>query len=225
MAHTKIPVYFMPGMAAAPSIFQHIVLSPDVFDVHILEWMIPEKGMSLEAYAKLMCATIKAENPVLIGVSFGGMLVQEMARHIKTRKVIIISSVKSQYELPKRMQFAKYTKIHKLLPTGLVTNVELLAKYAFGESVTKRLALYEQYLSIRDKKYIDWSIDQIVNWKEGKSIPNLVHIHGDKDAVFPMANIKNCIPVKNGTHTMIIHRFKWFNEHLPTIILENGSSI
>jgi esterase/lipase len=34
------------------------------------------------------------ENPVLIGVSFGGILVQEMAKHIDARKVIIISSVK-----------------------------------------------------------------------------------------------------------------------------------
>ncbi|MEO1011823.1 MAG: alpha/beta hydrolase, partial [Bacteroidota bacterium] len=48
----------------------------------------------------------------------------------------------------------------------------------------------------------------------------LVHIHGDKDSVFPISNIKDCITVKKGTHTMIIHRAKWFNERLPTIILE-----
>jgi thioesterase domain-containing protein len=28
------------------------------------------------------CRKIKLENPVLIGVSFGGILVQEMAKHI-----------------------------------------------------------------------------------------------------------------------------------------------
>jgi len=102
----------------------------------------------------------------------------------------------------------------------LVNNVELLAKYAFGEVVNKRLELYEQYLSIRDKYYIDWSIDQIVNWKQAQYPENLVHIHGDKDMVFPISHIKDCIPVKNGSHTMIIHRARWFNEHLPTIILE-----
>ena len=157
---------------------------------------------------------------LLIGVSFGGMLVQEMARHIKTRKVLVVSSVKHESELPKRMMFAKYTKIHKLLPTGLVNNVELLAKYAFGDTTSKRLELYEEYLSIRDKYYLDWAIDQIVNWKSAYVPDALVHIHGEKDSVFPIGNIKNCIPVKNGTHTMIIHRAKWFNENLPTIILE-----
>ena len=157
---------------------------------------------------------------VLLGVSLGGLLVQEMVKYIQVKKVIIVSSVKSRFELPKRMLFARYTRIHKLLPTGLVNNVELIAKYAFGESVTKRLSLYERYLSVRDKGYIDWCIHELVNWKQEVPCDNLVHIHGEKDTVFPMRNIAHCIPVKNGTHTMIMHRAKWFNENLPTIILE-----
>ncbi|NND16839.1 MAG: alpha/beta hydrolase, partial [Eudoraea sp.] len=155
-----------------------------------------------------------------IGVSFGGVLVQEMARHISTRKVIIISSVKQKKEMPRRLIFAKYTKAHKLLPTGIVNNMELLAKYAFGETVTKRLDLYERYISIRNKAYLDWAIDQMVHWDQREYDPGIIHIHGDKDAVFPFQYIKDCIPVEKGTHTMIIHRYKWFNEHLPTIILE-----
>ncbi|MEM7381841.1 MAG: alpha/beta hydrolase [Bacteroidota bacterium] len=210
----------MPGLAAASSIFENIVLPPERFEIHLLEWFVPLPGMDLKSYATEMCQRIKHEDPVLVGVSFGGVLVQEMARQLATRKVIIVSSVKQKSELPKRMIFAKYTKVHKLLPTGLVNNVELLAKYAFGETVTKRLALYEKYLSIRDKRYIDWAIDQMVNWSQPESDPDLIHIHGEQDAVFPIQNIKGCIAVEKGTHTMIIHRYKWFNEHLPTIILE-----
>ncbi len=220
MSDDKIHVYFMPGMAANPSIFKNIVLPSEKFEQHLLEWFVPRRGMSLSEYAEEMIKKIDHENPVLVGVSFGGLLVQEMARFLKVRKVVVVSSVKHESELPKRMLFAKYTKVHKLLPTGLVNNVELLAKYAFGETVNKRLELYEEYLSIRDKYYIDWSIDQIVNWRQTYCPDSLVHIHGEKDAVFPISNIPNCIPVKNGTHTMIIHRAKWFNERLPTIILE-----
>lgn len=220
MSNAKIHVYFMPGMAANPSIFKNISLPTDTFEQHLLEWFVPAKNMSLAEYAQKMNEQIHHKNVVLIGVSFGGMLVQEMSRYIPVIKTIIISSVKKTSELPKRMLFSKYTHIHKLLPTRLVNNVEVLAKYAFGETTTKRLALYEEYLSIRDKRYIDWSIDQIVNWQSGERINNLVHIHGEKDPVFPMRYIKDCIPVKNGTHTMIIHRAKWFNEHLPTIILQ-----
>ncbi len=220
MSKERIHVYFMPGMAASPSIFNGIDLPKAAFEKHLLQWFVPRQGSTLTDYALEMIEHIKHENPVLVGVSFGGMLVQEIARHIPVRKVIVVSSVTHESQLPKRMLFAKYTKIHKLLPTGLVNNVELLAKYAFGETVNKRLELYEQYLSVRDKYYIDWSIDQIVNWKSTDCPECMVHIHGEKDAVFPIGNIKDCIPVKNGTHTMIIHRAKWFNEHLPEIILQ-----
>ena len=218
MNDAKTAVYLMPGMAASPLIFDGISLDKAQYDVIKLKWHIPEKGISLQDYAKQMCAQIQHKTPVLLGVSFGGLLVQEMAKHIKTKKVIAVSCVKSHTELPKRMLFAKYTKVHRLLPTGLVSNVELLAKYAFGETVTKRLHLYEQYLSVRDKYYIDWSIDKIVNFKQDKPLKNLIHIHGDKDNVFPITNIKNCVRVKNGTHTMIIHRAKWFNENLSELI-------
>lgn len=210
----------MPGMAANPSIFKNIELPPEKFQTHLLQWEQPKKGMGLREYAAEMCAKIEHPNPVLVGVSFGGMLVQEMAMCIDVRKIIIISSVKQKRELPKRLIFAKYTKIHKLLPTGLVTNIELLAKYAFGEPVTKRLELYEQYLSMRDKYYLDWSIDKIVNWNSPDCKTPIVHIHGEKDAVFPIQYISDCITVKNGSHTMIINRAKWFNERLPAIILE-----
>ena len=220
MVNSKIHIYLMPGMAASGKIFEYIRLPKDQFELHILEWTIPLKGQSLSQYAQEMCKLVRHESPVLIGVSFGGLLVQEMSKIISVLKVIIISSIKQKSELPKRMLFARYTSVHKLLPTGLVNNVELLVKYAFGETVTKRLELYEKYLSVRDKYYIDWCIHEMVNWQQTAHDKNLVHIHGDKDTVFPVKHIKQCIIVKNGTHTMVIHRAKWFNEHLPTIILE-----
>jgi pimeloyl-ACP methyl ester carboxylesterase len=220
MSQNKIHVYLMPGMAANSRIFKNIALPEDRFQVHLLDWFVPEKGMSFEAYARKMNSRITEKDPVLLGVSFGGMLVQEMARHMTVRKVIIVSSVKLRSEMPRRLIFAKYTKIHKLLPTGLVNNLDLLAKYAFGETVTQRLELYKEYLEVKDKYYLDWAIDQIVNWPQTECDQSLVHIHGEKDAVFPMQYIQGCIPVQKGTHTMIIHRYKWFNERLPAIILE-----
>jgi esterase/lipase len=54
--------------------------------------------------------------PVLVGVSFGGILVQEIAAVFKQKKVIIISSVKSNTEFPRRLKLAKTTKAYKLIP-------------------------------------------------------------------------------------------------------------
>jgi len=209
----------MPGMAANPSIFEHIKLPSDQFKIHYLEWVLPESNENIEDYAKRMTRLISHNNCVLLGVSFGGILVQEMSKHIRCRKIIVVSSVKTKDELPKKMKVAKATKAYKLIPTRLLSNVETLAKYAFGETVTKRLDLYKKYLSVSDKRYLDWAIKEVVCWNQNQELPNTIHIHGEKDAVFPIENIKGCISVKGGTHIMIINKYKWFNENLPRLIL------
>ncbi|KIC00949.1 alpha/beta hydrolase [Flavobacterium sp. JRM] len=217
----KIPVYFMPGLAASTTIFERIALPEDTFEIHLLEWEIPLEHESLQNYAKRIAQNIKHSNPVLVGVSFGGILVQEMAKHIEARKVIIISSVKCNAEFPRRMKIAKTTKAYKLIPMRLILNVENLAKFSFGEKINKRLKLYEKFLSVRDIRYLDWAIEQVILWDRTKIDENVIHIHGDEDEVFPIKYIANCKVVKGGTHIMILNKFKWLNENLPSIILED----
>lgn len=215
---TKIPVYFMPGLAASSLIFEKIKLPEDIFEIYLLDWQIPKDKETLTAYAKRMAANIKHENAVLIGVSFGGVLVQEMAQFLNLRKLIIISSVKTNLELPLRMKIAKSTKAYKLVPTSLLQNVEILSKFSFGTVIKQRLKLYEKYLSMREKSYLDWAIKQMILWNRTEADKSVIHIHGDTDEIFPIKNIKNCIIVKGGTHIMILSKYKWFNENLPNII-------
>lgn len=214
-----IHVYLMPGLAANPSIFEHIKLPEDQFQIHWLEWMIPNAKESLPDYAKRMTEKVTHQNVVLLGVSFGGILVQEMSKFLKLRKLIVVSSVKSKHELPKRMKIAKYTKVYKLLPTTLVSNIDLLAKYAFGATITKRVELYKKYLSVNDKRYLDWAIEQVILWNQNEPNPEAIYIHGSNDAIFTHSCEGKCIVVKGGTHIMIINKYKWFNENLPKLIL------
>ncbi|MFD2824048.1 alpha/beta hydrolase [Lacinutrix iliipiscaria] len=220
MSQDIIHVYFMPGMAANPSIFENIKLPEDQFKIHWLEWMIPIKDETLSAYAKRMILNIKHQDVVLLGVSFGGVLVQEMSKHMQLRKLIIVSTIKTKYEMPKRMKLVRLTKAYKVLPTSLASNIDVLAKYAFGKSVTKRVALYKRYLSMSDKRYLDWAIKEMVCWNQDKPIAGVIHIHGNNDMVFPYKNIKNCITVTEGTHIMIINKYRWFNKNLPQLILQ-----
>jgi pimeloyl-ACP methyl ester carboxylesterase len=217
---SKIPVYFMPGLAASSAIFERIVLQETIFEIVLLEWEMPLYNETLPNYAKRISQKITHPNPVLIGVSFGGILVQEMARFLKTRKVIIISSVKSNLEFPMAFKVAKNTKAYKLIPTTLLANVESLSQFSFGSKINKRLKLYEKFLRVRDKRYLDWAVEQVILWNRSVVDESVIHIHGDADDVFPIKNIQNCIVLKGGTHIMILNKYKWFNENLPKIIME-----
>ena len=205
----KIAIYLVPGLAAGPEIFENLELPKDRYEIHYLEWITP---ISIEEtianYAMRMSEEVKAENPVLIGVSFGGIMVQEMSKYLDTKKVIIISSVKHHKELPKRFQFVKFTKAYKLFPTKVVSNFEDYAQYFLGKSLKKRADIYKKYLSVRSKLYLNWSISTIIRWQQTEQDTNVTHIHGTADHVFPIKNIENCIEIKDGSHVMIITKAK-----------------
>jgi pimeloyl-ACP methyl ester carboxylesterase len=222
---SKIPVYFMPGLAASASIFERIQLPEADFEVHLLEWEIPLAKESLDDYSKRIAEKIKRENPVLIGVSFGGILVQEMAKHINTRKVIIISSVKSNLEFPRRMKIAKTTKAYKLIPMSLILNLENLAKFSFGAKINHRLKLYEKFLSVRDIGYLEWAVEKVILWDRTVADESVIHIHGDMDDVFPIKYIKECTVVQGGSHIMILNKYRWFNANLGAVILDTKASV
>ena len=217
---SKIPVYMMPGLAASSAIFERIIFLEDSFEMMLLEWEIPLNNETLTEYAKRITQKIVHPNPVLIGVSFGGILVQEMAQFIDARKVIIISSVKSNLEFPRRMKLAKKTKAYKLIPITLLANIESLAKFSFGTKLGSQFKLYEKFLCVRDKRYLDWAVEQVILWERTVTDESVIHIHGDSDDIFPIKYIQNCIVVKGGTHIMILSKYKWLNENLPRIILE-----
>ena len=102
-----------------------------------------------------------------------------------------------------------------------LTDPREMAK-SFGQlarKVNQRLKLYEKFLSVRDIRYLNWAVEQVILWDRTVADENVIHIHGDMDDVFPIKYIKDCIVVKGGTHIMILNKFKWLNENLPSIIV------
>ncbi len=214
-------IYCMPGMAASPKIFEFLDL-PKPYKIKTLHWIPPVPNESLSAYAKRMCRFVTDENPILLGVSFGGILVQEMAKLIPTEKVVIVSSIKTRDELPLAMKMAHRTQIHKLLPLQWIESIDALALFAFGSRLKKRLDLYQKYLSERDPDYLSWAIDVLVHWQQTTPAATVLHIHGDKDTVFPPKNLQQPVHYISGGHAIILTQAAWFNEYLVSLIAEKG---
>ena len=205
----KKHIYFIPGTAANSRIFDRVEFPKEAFEIHFLEWLLPSsKNESLASYAKRLCVNINHINPILIGVSFGGILVQEMSKIINCEKLVIISSIKNKSELPKNLQFIKKTKLYLLAPIHFITFTENLLSYLFGKRVQRRIDAYKIYLSQRNPLYLKWAIKEALCWNQENSIPGIIHLHGDKDIVFPIETINGCIPIKNGSHVMIVTKGK-----------------
>ena len=209
----------MPGLAASPKVFENLEFDLNRYTLHYLKWIAPQNSEEdIGSYACHLSAQIKEKDPILIGVSFGGIIVQELASYVHPKKVIIISSVKHHDELPKRFKLAKLTKIYKVFPTKVIEYFEDYLGFFIGTGLKKRADLYKKYLSVRSKEYLQWSIASIVNWQQTAPIKNIIHIHGTNDAIFPIKNIQNTIKVKGGTHIMILTKAKKISKIIDTVL-------
>lgn len=203
MNNKKTHIYFVPGLAADKEIFENISLPENLYTLHIISWLIPSKKETIAQYAKRMAAFVTEKNAVLVGVSFGGVVAQEMNSFLKLKKLIIISSIKTKFELPIKFKIAKRLKFYKLIPTRLFLTSKNYSRFVLGPISRKRLKLYQDYLHIRDKRYLDWAIKNMLCWKQDIPLPGVYHIHGDNDLVFPIKNINNVITVQGGSHIML----------------------
>ncbi|UCE94653.1 MAG: alpha/beta hydrolase [Flavobacteriaceae bacterium] len=218
---SKRHIYLMPGLAASPKIFEYIQLDPLKTELHYLEWIPPVHiKESVEEYAQKYIELIRHPEPILIGVSFGGILVQEISRIIKVRKVIIISSIKSKNEMPKRLRFLKSSGVYKLFPSKRLSKIDDFTKFDYHPHLKKKGELYNKYLGVRNEKYLNWSLRAVLHWENKSSVTDLVHIHGTKDEIFPIKHIEDCIPVEGGTHAMILIKAKIINQILNRLLLQ-----
>lgn len=200
-------VYLIPGVGANDKVFQELEL-PGYELVHI-KWPKHKRGEPIEQYVKKLLPQIKKDTqPVLIGLSFGGIVAVELAKLIDPYKTIIISSIKTYHERPLKVLFLNSLKFHRLLPGKLVVQFRFWLNWLLGKLSREELDLVELMIQEADIEFNEWAVDQVIHWRNEEIIDNLVHIHGTRDRIFPNFYIKDAIWVKGGSHFMVVNRAK-----------------
>ncbi|MHA4842703.1 alpha/beta fold hydrolase [Flavitalea antarctica] len=215
-------IYCLSGLGADQRIFKNVTI-PHADLVH-LDWMLPqEKSEALEAYAKRLAINIKHELPVLMGVSFGGMMAIEIAKLIPVKAVILISSVKSSHELPYWMKLFGKCKAEYLLPSVQLKSIRPLSaikpiqNYFLGASSREAIEIANEFTDNVDPRYLKWSVHNIFNWKNQWSPAQTFHIHGDNDKLFPISKVKPTHVIKNGGHFMVMSHCDEINKIVTEI--------
>lgn len=212
-------IYFISGLGSSCSVFDEFTINPEYEKVY-LEWKMPNKQESLADYVERMAEDIDTnEEFVLVGLSFGGIIAQEIAKKYPPKKLILISTIKSRKEMPGYFGFSRITNLHKLIPCQFFTSDRVISYAFFRKLYSKRLPDIQKYFIFRDNQYLRWSFHQIVNWK-GSDDSNLnpYHLHGGKDPIFPIKKIQNPIVIENGNHIMILTKAKQISEKINSIL-------
>lgn len=211
-------IFCISGLGADERIFGKLQVPGAT--LHFIKWLQPGRNESIGSYAQRLCSKVPVQNPILAGVSFGGMMAIEMAKLMPASKVILISSVKNHMEVPWWMHTCGHYKLDRALPAKPLSNYPALKlirpvqNYFLGAHTAEEKKIANEYRDHVDPVYLRWAINQVLNWKNDWQPENLVHIHGEKDHIFPVKKIRNATIIPGGGHFMIMNKYQAISERI-----------
>ncbi|MBS1582468.1 MAG: alpha/beta hydrolase [Bacteroidetes bacterium] len=208
--------YLLPGIGCDHRLFERLTL--DGLDVVMLDWPDFPKGCTLAGIARAMHAQVDTTRPhVLVGVSMGGMVAQELALLTRPERVVLISSWTGPQEWP---PFVRLNA--RLRPLWTINRFSLWATWPFKRMLGRRdraidRLLYHMAVEQTAAK-IRRGVGAILAWPGSRWTGPIARIHGDRDLVIPLR-----FPVDHriagGTHIMVITRAAEVSRALRTILV------
>ncbi|MES2890704.1 MAG: alpha/beta hydrolase [Bacteroidota bacterium] len=210
-------IYCISGLGADERAFSR--LKVEGYRIQCLPWLTPQAGENITDYATRMREAITEENPILCGLSFGGMMSIEISKQIQVDKLILISSIKSIKELPRWMKTCGFLRINRLFPMRSFKLMEPIQNRNLGITTPEEIELVRSYRRNAPQVYMDWAVNQVLNWRNNWSPEHIYHVHGDADRLFPIAKISATHVIKGGGHFMIMNRADDVNAALKEILI------
>lgn len=190
-------MYFISGLGADKSAFSRIHLK-NVSVAHV-EWVKHNPSDSLDDYVQKLLDQIDTERPfVLVGLSFGGIIAQEMNRFVFPEKTILISSITHHCQFPWFYQMGKV--LVPLLSDRFFTKSNALVNYLFGAK-GKNIQVLNRIMEANDPQFVKWCVQQLLRWKKKEDRATIITIHGTNDKIIPFHSCDYTI--QNGSHFMV----------------------
>jgi pimeloyl-ACP methyl ester carboxylesterase len=212
-------IYFISGLGANEKIFEKLQFD-STYKVYYIQWIEPLNNESLKNYCLRLSTQIKeTKNNIIIGLSFGGIVAQELSKIAPFQKIILISSIKNYHELPIYFRVIAKSRIHHIAPYGLFKHLFLIAKWFFGTQTREEETILKSFLDQTSNAFLKWAINIILTEKHfnNSHIP-LFHVHGTKDRILLYKYLKNAIPIDNGGHLAVYNKHKEVNNHIHLFV-------
>jgi len=210
-------VFFLSGLGADRRVFELLDLS--FCEPVFIDWISPEQNEALEHYALRIKAAFIPENAIVIGLSFGGMLATEIAKHDLSVNSILISSAKTIYELPAYYRSGKFIRLHKWVSGEVQKRFMLQMKWLFGINTVAGTKIYKEIINDCNPGFNRWAIDAILNWNNTEVPKNIIQIHGTHDKILPYKYVSSNYTVQKGEHLMLLEQAEIISAILKNIIL------
>jgi pimeloyl-ACP methyl ester carboxylesterase len=215
-----LKLYCLSGLGVDQKAFKYF--TPKGMELIHIPWIKPLKKEGLRAYSIRLFKRVQPEEDYsLIGVSFGGMIASEFAKIQAPKKLYLISTVPSRDALQGFFKFGAKLRLHKLLPTPLLTRANFFTYFLFGIKSIEDKQLIRTILRDTDVTFMKWAIQAIVTWNNKTDVAAIV-IHGSKDRILPRKEDVDHL-ITGGGHFMIVTRGKEITQIIENENQQNES--
>ena len=205
MSEITTKVFCFSGLGADERLFSRLDI-PGV-DLHAIRYAPPTYLETISEYTERIAEALKpCGNDIYLGVSFGGMIAQELARIQKPQRTIIISSLTNTEQLPGIFHKINNPTMRLLLTKGTRRLALPLIGWLNGLKSKDDRAILKQMALDADPRFLRWSMQQLLDWQTPDDIGDLVHIHGTADRIIPIKDVSPTHTIENGSHFMVLDR-------------------
>lgn len=199
----KLTIYAFSGLGTDEQIFQFLDLNANI---EFVPWRIPHEKDDMASFALRLIEEIEPKKPyAFLGVSFGGMLVNELHHILDPRFTISVSSIKCKKEMPAWLNGLSYNPFVWMMPDTFFKPPFNVVKHAVGLSNPKHQEYFRGFYEKTSGTFFKRSVKIITQWKRKEvTKDNFIQIHGTRDKLFPLENMIEPNYTLDGSHFLII---------------------
>ncbi len=182
----KYSAYLFSGLGADERVFARLTL-PHCEVRHIVWPRVNHQTSRNEFLQQISSQIPTRKNNILVGVSFGALIAQDIASSIPTEKLIIVSSVTDPAEIPRFYKGRVARWALKLTPDSLLRAPNPLLNFMFSVQTDVGRKTLHEVIRDSDPAFTRWAIGYLQQWQRPDltRVKRIHRIHGAHDRIFP----------------------------------------
>lgn len=190
----------------------------------MIQWIKNHPNETLQSYASRLIKKYQIEKEdILVGLSFGGLIVQQIAEILGCTFVILISSFRTKEDLKILLHKGLQLKLHRLMPeinTPFIS--ELVANYLNSGSQLSKPVL-QSMIASTDMQLMKWSIEKIYEQDTplGQNIIRY-NVIGDRDRIVKLWKNEFTHVINNGSHFMVYDQANQITSAIQKILVQQS---
>lgn len=210
--------YFISGLGADKTAFQNL---EDFGTTKIMiDWISNRPNESLYDYASRIIEKYGiTSDDILAGLSFGGLVAQQIADILKPDYVILISSFRTKDDLKIQFSSGLKLKLHKLMPEMKSEFIGTIVANYLNSGTNQSKSALKAMLSSTDMKLMKWSLEKIYEQNNPLAIDvKKYSLIGSIDRVVKPWKIESTYLVEGGSHFMVYDKAEEISDIIRGIV-------